>query len=119
MLIAPFGATCALVFGVPSVPFARPKNVIGGHMISATLGLLAFLLIPHASIAMAVGVGFAIAGMIVTDTMHPPAGANPIVIGLIPAGPSFLLAPVFVGSVSIVLLGIIYRRVTMKAGAKR
>jgi CBS-domain-containing membrane protein len=42
LLIAPFGASCVLVFAVPQSPFAQPRNVIGGHLISATIGLLVF-----------------------------------------------------------------------------
>src|SRR5690242_14850682 len=41
LLIPPFGASCVLVFGVPASPFARARNVIGGHLISAAFGLLA------------------------------------------------------------------------------
>lgn len=110
LLIAPFGASCALVFGAPASPFAHPRRVIGGHLISAAFGLLATYLIADVSIAMAVGVGLAIAGMMLTDTMHPPAGANPIVIGLTQPSIDFLMAPVLVGSVTVVLLAMAYRR---------
>jgi len=59
---------------------------------------------------MAVGVGLAIAGMLLTDTLHPPAGADPIVVVLAHATWSFLLTPVLAGVLSIVLMGIIYHR---------
>ncbi len=110
LLIAPFGATCALVFGAPASPFARPRNVIAGHFITAALGLLAIALVPYAPLAMALGVGLAIAGMMLTDTMHPPAGANPIVIGLTHASASFLVAPVLIGACAIVGLAIIFHK---------
>ena len=110
LLIAPFGASCALVFGAPASPLAQPRNVIGGHLISTALGLLAAVLIGVPSLAMAVGVGLAIAGMLLTDTLHPPAGADPIVVVLAHATWSFLLTPVLAGVLSIVLMGVIYHR---------
>jgi CBS-domain-containing membrane protein len=99
-----------LVFGAPQSPLAKPRNVIGGHLISAALGLLAATLSVSPVLAMAVGVGLAIAGMLLTDTLHPPAGADPIVVVLSQATLSFLLMPVLVGTLCIVLIGVLYHR---------
>lgn len=110
LIIAPFGASCALVFGAPASPLARPRNVIGGHLVAGFCGLVAAALITDPPTAMAVGVGLAIAGMLLTETLHPPAGANPIVIVLGQAGWSFLLAPLLIGSIAIVLIGVLYHR---------
>ncbi len=110
LLIAPFGASCALVFGAPASPLAQPKNVVGGHVVSAFCGLLAATLVPDVMSAMALGVGLAIAGMLITETLHPPAGANPIVIGLTHASWSFLFAPVLIGAVIVVFCGICHHR---------
>ncbi len=110
LVIAPFGASCALVFGAPSSPLAKPRNVIGGHLISAALGLLVATLIVSPVLAMAVGVGLAIAGVLLTDTLHPPAGADPIVVVLSQETLSFLLMPVLVGTLCIVLIGVLYHR---------
>lgn len=110
LIIAPFGASCALVFGAPASPLAQPRNVIGGHLISAALGLLAASLIVSPPLAMAVGVGLAIAAMLLTGTLHPPAGANPIVVVLTSTSWKFLLTPVLAGAIAIVLFGAIYHR---------
>lgn len=110
LIIAPFGASCALVFGAPASQLAQPFNVIGGHLISAALGLLAASLVASPPLAMAIGVGLAIAGMLLTNTLHPPAGANPIVVVLASAPVTFLLAPVLAGALAIVVLGAIYHR---------
>ena len=110
LVIAPFGASCALVFGAPLSQLAKPRNVIGGHLISAALGLLAAMLLASPALAMAVGVGLAIAGMLLTDTLHPPAGADPIVVVLSQATLSFLLMPVLAGTLCIVLIGVLYHR---------
>ncbi len=110
LIIAPFGASCALVFGAPASPLAQPRNVIAGHLISAALGLVAVTLIASPVIAMAVGVGLAIAGMLLTDTLHPPAGADPIVVALLGATWDFLAAPVLIGALAIVAMGALFHR---------
>lgn len=117
-LIAPFGASCVLVFGVPQSPFARPRNVIGGHLVAASMGLAAVSLLGAGALGIAVGVGLAIAAMMLSDTVHPPAGANPIVVALTGAGWPFLAAPVLVGATAIVAMGLVYRRLVAERLAK-
>jgi CBS-domain-containing membrane protein len=115
-LIAPFGATCVLVFGVPASPFARPRNVIGGHLVTAFMGLLATSALGHGTLGIAVGLGLAIAAMILTDTVHPPAGANPIVVAFTHPGWLFLVAPILAGAIAIVAIGTIYHRMVTRSG---
>ncbi|HZC18028.1 MAG TPA: HPP family protein, partial [Caulobacteraceae bacterium] len=93
LLIAPFGASCVLVFALPQSPLAQPRNVIGGHLISAVVGLAAYALLGAHPWSFAIGVGLAIAAMQITGTVHPPAGADPIVVILAKAGWLFLLSP--------------------------
>ena len=114
LLIAPFGASCVLVFGVPASPFARPRNVIGGHLTAALMGLVAISLLGPGPLGIAAGVGLAIAAMLLTDTVHPPAGANPIVVALTHAGWSFLAAPVILGAAAIVAIGVVYNRLAVR-----
>ena len=110
LLIAPFGASCVLVFALPQSPLAQPKNVIGGHLISSAVGLLAFALLGAHPWSFALGVGLAIALMQISGTLHPPAGADPIVVILAKAGWLFLFAPVLAGAVVIVIAGAAYHR---------
>ncbi|MBY0562332.1 HPP family protein [Hyphomicrobium sp.] len=110
LLIAPFGASCALVFGAPASPLARPYNVVGGHLVTAACGLLVATCIGSSPIAIALGVGIAISAMLLTDTLHPPAGANPIVIALAHSGWTFLVAPIVIGATFIVICGSLYHR---------
>lgn len=107
-LMAPFGATCVLLFAVPTSPLAQPRNIIAGHFISATVGLAALYSFGDSYLVMSVAVGSAIFLMQYFRAVHPPAGANPIVIAL--AGTSlvdwtFLFTPVLVGSVALVFVG--------------
>lgn len=106
-LIAPFGATCVLLFAVPTSPLAQPRNVIGGHFITALVGLTALYLFGDSMLVLSLAVGIAIGAMQYTRTLHPPAGANPIVImiaGQQAVGFDFLLMPVLSGSIVLVMI---------------
>ncbi|MEO5640417.1 MAG: HPP family protein [Sphingomicrobium sp.] len=118
LLVPSFGASCALVFGVPASPFARPLSVIGGHLVSSTVGLIAMALLGHGIAAMAIGVGGAIAAMMATRTMHPPAGGDPLIIIAVNAAPTFLLAPILLGTLAISVAGFAYRAVIGHPGQK-
>jgi CBS-domain-containing membrane protein len=110
LLIAPFGATSVLVFAIPQSPLARPRNVIGGHLISTFVGLCVFKLLGATPLALGLGVGLAIAAMSLSETLHPPAGADPIVVILGAASWQFLFTPVLVGASAIVLIAALFHR---------
>lgn len=114
VLMAPFGASCVLLFALPEAPLAQPRNVIGGHLVATLIGLIAVHVLPSIAPAeMGIIVGAAIAAMQVTRTVHPPAGADPlVVIALGSATPwSFLLTPVFAGSVILVLVALVVNNI--------
>jgi CBS-domain-containing membrane protein len=98
VLIAPFGASCVLLFAAPESPFAQPRNLVCGHLLTASVGLAMLWLFGNGIWSIGLAVGLVIALMELTRTVHPPAGANPVVIML--AGKvklAFLLAPVLLG----------------------
>ena len=111
LVMAPFGATTVLVFGLPNSPLAQPKNVILGHLITAFIGLLCLHTLGVTPTSLALATGLAVAGMMLTDTTHPPAGANPLLIMLTHQNWEFLLTPVLIGAVIIVLTGKLYGRI--------
>jgi CBS-domain-containing membrane protein len=80
LLIAPFGASCVLAFALPQSPLAQPRNLIGGHLISTAIGLAVFSWLGTSPVSFGLAVGLAIAAMQLTGTLHPPAGADPIVV---------------------------------------
>lgn len=106
-LMAPFGASCVLAFGIWNAPFSQPRNIIGGHLVSSLIGILAYQWFGTTSWAMGLAVGLAIAVMMLTKTTHPPAGADPIVIMLGHMGWGYLLSPVLIGSIVIVVFALI------------
>jgi CBS-domain-containing membrane protein len=104
LIMAPFGATAVLVFGLPQSPLAQPKNVIFGHWITAVIGIVFSQYVGVTPVSLAIATGLGITCMLVSKTTHPPAGANPILIMLAGHGWSFLVTPVLIGSVVIVLM---------------
>jgi CBS-domain-containing membrane protein len=112
LVLGSFGASCVLVFGYPDVPFSQPRNVIVGHVLSTVIGL-AFVHFcgPHWwSVALAVGI--AIAAMMITRTVHPPAGSNPVIVFLMKPGWDFALFPTLTGAVILVLVALFYHNTT-------
>jgi CBS-domain-containing membrane protein len=108
MLMAPFGATCVLVFVIPESPLAQPRNVIGGHLISAWIGLLMSHFVGVHPWSLGLAVGIAILCMQLSRTIHPPAGADPILVMLTGANWSFMVTPVLAGSLLIVVTGFVF-----------
>lgn len=113
-LIPPFGASMVLVMAVNESPLAHPKNVFFGHIISAFSGVLIFAIFGYSFLSLGLGVGLAIFLMMATDTIHPPAGANPIVAIFGAKGMTFILMPVAAGALFIVLFAIIYNKLLQR-----
>jgi CBS-domain-containing membrane protein len=98
------------VFALPDSPLARPRNVIGGHAISTLTGLIVYHTSGNHIWSLAIAVALSIYLMQLTDTLHPPAGADPIVVIVAGAGWSFLFAPVIAGAVILVGIAAGYRQ---------
>lgn len=80
LLIGSFGATAVLVYGATRSPLAQPRNVLGGHILSALVGVLSYQLAGDITwLAAALAVATAIALMHVTKTLHPPGGATALI----------------------------------------
>lgn len=97
LLIGSFGASAVLLFGATDSPLAQPRNLVGGHLISAVVAVIVVALFGSTPLTMAIGVGLAIFAMNLTHTTHPPGGATAL-IGIQGAvGPGFILLPVQIG----------------------
>ena len=110
-LIPPFGASMVLVMAVHESPLAQPKNLILGHVLSALSGVLIYALLGQTFYSLGAGVALAIFVMMITNTIHPPAGANPIIVILGGKGVSFVLLPVAVGALIIIIFAMIYNKI--------
>ena len=80
LMIGSFGASAVLAYGAVRSPLAQPRNLVGGHMLSALVGVASWkLLHPDPWLAQAVAVATAIALMHATKTLHPPGGATALI----------------------------------------
>lgn len=103
-----FGASCVLLFGYPSSPFSQPRNVIVGHFISTLVGLICLHFIGDFWWSMALALAISLALMILTRTVHPPAGSNPIIVFLLGSSWDYLIFPTLVGAVILVLVALFF-----------
>jgi CBS-domain-containing membrane protein len=79
-IIGSFGASAVLIYGAIKSPLAQPRNLIGGHVISAIIGVVFYKIFhDHLWLAASMSVATAIAIMHVTKTLHPPGGATALV----------------------------------------
>ena len=114
-LIASFGSSMVLLFGYPESPFAQPKNVFFGHLLTAIVGVFFLHFIPlPIFITIPLAVGFGVGLMILFNVTHPPAGGNPIIVIIGGVSVEYLLSPVITGSVIIIIFAIILNRLILK-----
>ena len=114
-LIASFGSSMVLLYGYPESPFAQPKNVFFGHLLTALVGIIFLYFVPlpiYLTIPLAVGFGVGL--MILLNVTHPPAGGNPIIVIMGSVSLDYLLTPVISGSIIIIIFAIIINRFILK-----
>lgn len=117
MLIGSFGASAVLIHGAIRSPLAQPRNLIGGHILSAIVGVTAFKLLGgHAWLAAALAVSTAIALMHLTATLHPPGGATALIAVI--GGPSvhslgygYVVLPVALGAATMLVIALIINNI--------
>lgn len=108
LLMAPFGATSVLIFGVPDSPLAQPRNVIGGNLVAALVSLAILHLFGSEPLTMGMAVATAIGMMQLTGTIHPPSGAVALVVMMTKPNWQFLLTPTLEGSIILVLCAVVF-----------
>ena len=114
-LMTSFGSSMVLLYGFPENPFAQPKNVFFGHLLTAFIGILFLNYIPlplFINIALAVGVG--IFFMMIFNIVHPPAGANPIIVIIGGVSYEYLINPIIFGSLIVLFFGIVLNKFILK-----
>lgn len=113
LLVASMGASAVLLFALPHGPLSQPWAVLGGHVLSAFVGVACARLIPDSRIAAAVAVGVAIGVMQISRCVHPPGGATALsaVIGgptVHALGMKYVLTPVLLNAALIVVVAVVF-----------
>ncbi|WP_018344100.1 HPP family protein [Cytophaga aurantiaca] len=117
-LIGSFGASSVLVYGSIQSPLAQPRNLIGGHVISAFIGVTAYKLFPDMLwLSAPFAVALSIVLMQITKTLHPPGGATALiaVIGsekIKHLGYWYVLSPVLTGCLIMLVVALIFNNMT-------
>jgi len=111
VLLGSLGATCVLLFGYPDAPFSQPRNIVFGHLISSFIGLTLVTILGYHVWVLALALALAIAAMMFTRAVHPPAGSNPVIIFLLHPTWSFLIFPTLVGALLVLVVGLFYLNV--------
>tara|TARA_B100000579_G_scaffold342553_1_gene294653 strand:- start:368 stop:832 length:465 start_codon:yes stop_codon:yes gene_type:complete len=114
-LIASFGSSMVLLYGYPESPFAQPKNIFFGHLLTSIVGIL-FVYFVHLPIfvTMPLAVGFGVGLMILLNVTHPPAGGNPIIVIIGSVSIDYLINPIIIGSLIILFFGVVLNRLILK-----
>ena len=114
-LVASFGSTMVLLYGYPESPFAHPKNIFFGHLVTAFIGILVLNFIPlPLFIIIPIAVGLGVCFMILLNVTHPPAGGNPIIVIIGSVSYDYLLNPIILGSIIVIAFGMIINRFILK-----
>ena len=104
-----------LLFGYPESPFAQPKNIFFGHLLTSSVGVIFLYLVPlPVYLLIPLAVGFGVTLMIFLNVTHPPAGGNPIIVIMGSVSLDYLVNPIIIGSLIILAFGVILNRLILK-----
>ena len=106
LLIGSFGASAVLLFGANDSPLTQPRNLVGGHVLSATVAVIVVAVMGSNSLSIALAVGISILVMNLTHTTHPPGGATALIGVQGGAGLSYIFFPVLAGALILLLVAL-------------
>ena len=112
-LIGSLGATAVLIYGAPLAEFSQPRNLLGGHILSAIVGVtVAKFLSFDLLLASAIAVSLSITAMHLTRTLHPPGGATALIAviggeGITKLGYFYVISPVLFGALIMLVVALV------------
>lgn len=111
-VITSLGATAVLLYAVPQGPLSQPWPLLGGHTLSAVIGVCVAKYVPDPAFATAIAVGLAIGVMYQFKCIHPPGGAT--AFAAVMGGPAvhelgfiFVLYPVLLNAIIMLVLAVV------------
>ena len=107
MVIGSFGASAVLIYAAIDSPLAQPRNLIGGHVVSAIVAVLIYQMMGRSDLTLALAVSLAIVAMLATETLHPPGGATALIAVDSQQGFMFVLTPVLAGALIMLLVALV------------
>ena len=114
-LIASFGSSMVLLYGYPESPFAQPKNIFFGHVLTAFIGIVVLKFVPFPLyIIIPIATGLGVCFMILLNVTHPPAGGNPIIVIIGGVSFEYLISPIILGSIIVLVFGVVLNRFVLK-----
>ena len=117
LLIGSFGASAVLAFGAAKSPLAQPRNMVGGHFLSALVGVALAMLIPDITwLAASLAVPTAIAVMLLSKTLHPPGGATALIAvtggeGIRQLGWAYAFVPCLLGALILLAVALVVNNI--------
>jgi len=117
-LIGSFGASSVLIYGIINSPLAQPRNLVGGHLVCALVGVTIHKLVPgELWLAAALSVSLSIVLMQITKTLHPPGGATALIANIgtdriKELGYFYVISPVLSGVLILLVVALIFNNVT-------
>ena len=109
-VLASLGGSSVFLFGLTRAPAAQPRALFGGHLAGAFIGIACGQLLGTSLIAYALAVSLSLVFMLATRTVHPPAGANPVIMVYAQAGWQSLFSPVLLGVLCLVVVAMLWSR---------
>jgi CBS-domain-containing membrane protein len=109
-LLASLGGSSVFLFGLTRAPAAQPRALVGGHAGGALIGIACYQCFGEALWVYALAMALTLAYMLLTKTMHPPAGANPLLMIHTHAGFAALWQPVLLGVLGLAAVAFAWSR---------